>query len=73
MPIFIVFRLTRPGIETESTVSVADALFTRPLIGLLKLGFKFALVHFVLEVAMARRLQRDLLDFKSSWHLPSAY
>ena len=29
MPIFIVFGLTRPGIEPESTASVADALFTR--------------------------------------------
>ena len=34
IPIFIVFGLTRPGIEPESTASVADALFTRPLIGL---------------------------------------
>ena len=33
IPIFIVFGLTRPGIEPESTVSVADALSTRPLIG----------------------------------------
>ena len=30
---FLVFGLTRPGIEPESTVSVADALSTRPLIG----------------------------------------
>ena len=30
---YIVFGLTRPEIEAESTVSVADALFTRPLIG----------------------------------------
>ena len=28
--IFIVFGLARPGIEPQSTVSVADALFTRP-------------------------------------------
>ena len=28
MPIFIVFDLTRPGIESESTVSEADALST---------------------------------------------
>ena len=34
IPIFIVFGLTRPGIEPESTVSVADALSTRPLIAL---------------------------------------
>ena len=33
IPIFIVFGLTRLGIEPESTVSVADALSTRPLIG----------------------------------------
>ena len=33
IPIFIVFGLTRPGIEPESTTSVADALSTRPLIG----------------------------------------
>ena len=32
-PIFMVFGLTRPGIELESTVSVADAPSTRPLIG----------------------------------------
>ena len=32
IPIFIVFGLTRLGIELESTVSVADALSTRPLI-----------------------------------------
>ena len=31
--IFIVFGLTRSGVEPESTVSVADALSTRPLIG----------------------------------------
>ena len=28
----LLFGLTRPGIEPESTESVADALFTRPLI-----------------------------------------
>ena len=33
IPIFIVFGLTRPGIEPESTAAVADALSTRPLIG----------------------------------------
>ena len=33
IPIFIVFGLTRPGIEPESTASVEDALSTRPLIG----------------------------------------
>ena len=33
IPIFIVFGLTRPGIELESTASVADTLSTRPLIG----------------------------------------
>ena len=33
IPVFIVFGMTRPGIEPESTVSVADALSTRPLIG----------------------------------------
>ena len=33
IPIFIVFGMTRLGNETESTVSVADALSTRPLIG----------------------------------------
>ena len=33
IPIFIVFGLTRPGIEPESTASVADVLSTRPLIG----------------------------------------
>ena len=33
IPLFIVFGLTRPGIEPESTASVADALSTRPLIG----------------------------------------
>ena len=32
-PIFIVFGLIRPGIRPESTVSVADAPFTRPLFG----------------------------------------
>ena len=32
IPIFLVFGLTRPGIEPESTASVADALSTRPLI-----------------------------------------
>ena len=31
--IFMVFGLTRLGIESKSTVSVADALSTRPLIG----------------------------------------
>ena len=33
IPIFIVFGLTWPGIEPESTASVADALSSRPLIG----------------------------------------
>ena len=33
MPIFLVFGLTRPGIETKPTASVAEALSTRPLIG----------------------------------------
>ena len=33
IPIFIVFGLTQPGIEPESTASVADALSTRTLIG----------------------------------------
>ena len=33
IPIFIVFGLTRPGIEPESTASVADALSNRLLIG----------------------------------------
>ena len=32
-PIFIVFGLTWPGIELESTVSVADTLSIQPLIG----------------------------------------
>ena len=32
-PIFMVFGLTRLGIEPESTVSVENALSTRPLIG----------------------------------------
>ena len=36
MQIFIVFGLTRPGIEPKSTVSVTDAFFTRPLIGLIE-------------------------------------
>ena len=35
IPMFIVFGLTRPGIEPVSTASVADALSTRPLIGLI--------------------------------------
>ena len=34
MPIFIVFGLTRPGIESESSDLVADALFTRSPLGL---------------------------------------
>ena len=38
--IFIVFGLTRPGIEPESTASVADALSTRPPIGKYLLIFK---------------------------------
>ena len=33
IPIFVVFCSTRPGIEPESTVSVADALSTQPVIG----------------------------------------
>ena len=32
VPVFIVFGLTRPGIEPEFTISVADALSARPLI-----------------------------------------
>ena len=34
IPLFVVFGLTRPGIESGSTVSVADALSTRPLISM---------------------------------------
>ena len=34
IPIFIVFGLTRLETEPKSTVSVADALSTRPLIGI---------------------------------------
>ena len=30
---FLIFGFKRPGTESESTASVADALFTRPLIG----------------------------------------
>ena len=30
--------MTRPGIEPESTISAADALSTRPLIGLSEAG-----------------------------------
>ena len=37
---FIVLGLTRPGIKAESTVSVADALFTRPLIGVKNVYFQ---------------------------------
>ena len=33
IPIFTIFRLTRPEIEPEFTVSVADALSTQTLIG----------------------------------------
>ena len=41
IPIFIDFDFTRPGIEPESIVSIADALCTRPLID--------ALVRFILR------------------------
>ena len=37
IPIFIVFGLTRPGIEPDFTVSVADTLSTQPLIGCVSL------------------------------------
>ena len=33
MQIFVAFGLTQPGIEPESTASVADALSTQSLIG----------------------------------------
>ena len=39
--IFIVFGLTQPGIEAKSFVWVADALSTRPLIGLIFFSFSF--------------------------------
>ena len=46
IPIFIIFGLTRPGIKPESTVSVADALSTRSLIGhrakVLKMAMAYA-------------------------------
>ena len=35
MLIFIVIGLAEPGIEPESTPPVADALSTRPLIGII--------------------------------------
>ena len=34
---FMAFGLTRPGIEQESTISVADTRSTRQLIGLRKI------------------------------------
>ena len=37
IPIFIIFCLTPPEIDPEYTVSLADALFTRPLIS--KVGY----------------------------------
>ena len=37
----LVFGLTQPGIESELTVSVADALSTRPLIGYIRKFFLF--------------------------------
>ena len=40
MQIFLVFALTRLGIERRSTVLEADALSTRPLIGLLQVPQK---------------------------------
>ena len=43
--IFIVFGLTRPGIEPQSTASIADALSTRPLIGYVLCCFRLALIY----------------------------
>ena len=44
---FVVFGLTRPGIEPESTASVADALSTPPLIGnILVIGNGFSVLLF---------------------------
>ena len=40
---FLVFGLTQPGIEPESTARVADALSTRPLIGINSRSFSCAL------------------------------
>ena len=45
IPIFIVFGLTRPGIEPVSTASVADALSTRPLISSIQYSKHTGNVH----------------------------
>ena len=43
---FIVFGVTRPGIEPDSTVSVADALSIRPLMGFI-LNFSLSMVEWI--------------------------
>ena len=50
IPTFTVFGLTRLGIEPKSTVSVADALSTRPLIGKCSFWCSFWLMRFMNEI-----------------------
>ena len=47
MPMFIVFGLTRPGIELQSIVSVDDALSTQPLIGCL---FTYSNTNYLMQI-----------------------
>ena len=56
IPIFIVFGLTRPGIESQSTASIADALSTQPLIGYVLNGFRLALIYAFFSKLVVNRL-----------------
>ena len=58
---FIIFGLTRPGIETEFTVSVADALSTRPLINAYFLLAN--LLVFLFENLVPSKLSSDAFKF----------
>ena len=54
IPIFIVFGLTQPGIEPESTASVADGLSTRPPV-----ESKFQLAKFYWLLVMRHEFVRS--------------
>ena len=50
IPMFMVVGLTRPGIESVSSVAVADALSTRPLIGFTYMNFSRLIINDSLQV-----------------------
>ena len=58
----MIFGLTRPGIKPESTVSVADALSTQPLIGNVwyeKCGREMVVLYHLFQPFLASYLDKN--------------